>query len=402
MRVTTVFNRLLALPGANVLAVSFLDDAVLVQVRARSRRLHCPCGFSCRASYDQSQRRWRHLDLGGHKVWLVGTIRRLRCRRCQRVRTEQVPWARPGARHTRAFENTAAWLAKRTDRKAVSQLLRCSWQAVSDIVGRVVAEHLHDSRLDGLRHLGVDEIGYRRGHQYLTVVADHDTGRVVWVGKGKDGAQLQAFFDLLGPERLAKIEAISMDMGQAYLAAAQRSVPDAAICLDAFHLVQWANQALEAVLRETATGLPARQLRKQRYLLRAGKEKLTDQRRAELNKLRRDQHALGRAYDLKEALRDLFRQVPPDDAERYLRAWVRKARRSRIIPFVNLATRVEHHFHGFINTVHKGLSNSRLEGINGKIRLINARAYGHHSVDALRNAIYLNLGGIDIPLPTGS
>lgn len=402
MRVTTVFNRLLQLPGCTVTSVAFIDDGIVVEVRRRSERLRCPCGFSGRAVYDRSRRRWRHLDLGAHKVWVSGEIRRVQCPRCDKVRTEQVPWARPGARQTTAFENTAAWLARKTDRSTVSRLLQCSWQTVTDIVARVVAEHLDDRRLDGVVRVGVDEIGYRRGHQYLTVVADHDTGRVIWVGKGKDSAQLQGFFDALGPERLAKLEAISMDMGRAYLSAAREGAPRATICLDAFHLIKWTNQALEVVLRAHSAGKKAKEFRQQRYLLRAGRESLPADKRAALNRLKREQAAIGRAYDLKEALRDLFRSVAPADAKTYLTTWISKAKRSRLQPFVNLAGRVQKFFEGFLATVELGLSNSRLEGINAKIRLINARAFGHHSVEALKNAIYLNLGGINIPSPTGS
>jgi Helix-turn-helix domain of transposase family ISL3 len=101
---------------------------------------------------------------------------RLRCGRCQRVRTEAVPWARPGARQTTVFEDTAAWMAQHTDRTTIRKFLRCSWQTVNDIIGRVVAEQLDDRRFNGLRHLGVDEIGYRRGHQYLSVTWNPGTG----------------------------------------------------------------------------------------------------------------------------------------------------------------------------------------------------------------------------------
>jgi transposase len=217
-------------------------------------------------------RRWRHLDLGVHKVVLVGEIRRLHCRRCDRVRTEQVPWARPGSRQSIAFEDQVAFLAQRMDRKSISRLMRCAWQTVTDIVARVVAQHLDDGRLDGLVNIGVDEIGYRRGHQYLTIVADHDTGRVVWVGKGKNTAALEEFFDALGPERCAQLEAVSMDMGQAYRTATTDRVPDAAICLDAFHLIQWTNEALDAVFRQHSTGMRIKQMRQERFLLRCGAE----------------------------------------------------------------------------------------------------------------------------------
>ena len=400
MRVTTAFNRLLQLPGSTVEAVEFTDDGVVVGIRRRSRRLRCPCGYSTRATYDRSVRRWRHLDLGVHKVMLVAEIRRLRCRRCDRVRTEHVPWARPGSRHTAAFEDQVAFLAQRMDRKSISRLMRCAWQTVTDIVARVVAEHLDDRRLDGLVHIGVDEIGYRRGHQYLTVVADHDSGRVVWVGKGKDAAALQAFFNALGPQRCAQLRAVSMDMGRTYTGATAQRVPDAAICLDAFHLIKWTNEALEMVFREHCRGQAAKKFRHDRYLLRTGAENLPVAKHQMLLALRRKHRQVGRAHELKESLRALFREVAPQDARAYLTNWIATALRSRLRPFVLLAHRVRKHLEGIVASVELGLSNSRLEGINAKIRLINARAYGHHSVDSLAATIYLVLGGINIKLPT--
>jgi transposase len=147
-----------------------------------------PCGASTTARYDSSRRRWRHLDFGACQVWLEADIHRIDCRSCSRVRTEQVPWARSNARHTADFENVTAWLAQRMDKASIARLLRCSWEAVDAIVTRVVAEHIDDARLDQRYRIGVDEISYKRGRKFLTIVADHDTGNVVWVGKERSKA----------------------------------------------------------------------------------------------------------------------------------------------------------------------------------------------------------------------
>ena len=173
--------------------------------------------LSTRAVYDRTTRRWRHLDLGAARLFLEAEIRRLVCRRCGRVRTETVPWARPAARFTRDFEDVVAYLAQRTDKTTITRLLRCSWEAVAAIVIRVVAAHIDDTRLDDLYRIGIDEISYRKGHRYLTVVADHDhDGAVVWAGEGKSGATLERFFDTLGPARAAQLQAASMDLHGAY------------------------------------------------------------------------------------------------------------------------------------------------------------------------------------------
>ena len=401
MRVTTAFNRVLQLIGASVISVAFTDEGLVLGIRNRRRRLRCACGYSTRAVYDRSVRRWRHLDMGVSKVWLEGEIRRLYCKRCARVVTEEVPWARPRARHTRDFEDVVAWLCQRSDQTTVATLLRCSWQAVHDIVGRVVVEHIDQSRLDGVYRIGVDEISYRRGHWYLTIVADHDTGAVIWVDKTKSGAALERFYDALGDERLEQLEAVSMDLGTSYRDATRRRAPDATICFDPFHVIQLANRALDAVYKAADHGtISGRQWRKVRGALRTGEERLDDTQAAIVNTVRRTSYRLWRAWDLKEELRWLYRGVPPNKAAAYLRSWINSAVRSRIPAFVNLAQTISRNFDGIVAAIELGLSNSRLEGINSKIRVIQRRGYGHHTAEALTSMIYLCLGGITITLPT--
>ena len=126
MRATTAFNKMLAIPGAHVGGVHFTGTGIVVDLKRRGHRLTCPCGWSTRAVYDRSTRIWRALDLGATRLHLRAEIRRLHCRRCGRVRTELVPWARPSARFTRDFEDVVAWLAQRMDKTAISRLLRLS------------------------------------------------------------------------------------------------------------------------------------------------------------------------------------------------------------------------------------------------------------------------------------
>jgi transposase len=407
VRVTTAFNRILALPGASVQSVAFTADGLVLGLRRRRRRrLQCPCGVRTWACYDTSRRRWRHLDFGACKVFVETEVHRIDCRGCGRVRTEQVAWARPGARHTADFEDLAGWLAQRMDKTSVARLLRCSWEAVDHIVTRVVAAHIDESRLDNLYRIGVDEISYKRGHRYLTIVADHDTGHVVWVGKERTKASFEQFFDDLGPTRTAAIEAISLDGSSIYLPVARDRIPQATICLDPFHLIGWTTAVVDSVYQAERPALQLdrhatlRQWRRTRYALRAGAEHLDDTHRAILNRLRRGRYRLWRAWELKEQLRELYRSVDPANARGYLKRWCTAALRSRIPAFKNLVRRVRKHFDAIIAAVQLGLSNSRLEGINAKIRLIQRRGYGHRNLDHLTASIYLCLGGITINPPT--
>lgn len=424
MRVTTAFNKMLAVPGATVAGVAFTPEGIVVGLRRRARRLRCPCGYSTPSTYDRSVRRWRHLDLGACKLHLEAEIRRLRCPRCERVRTENVPWARPGARLTRDLEDLVAFMAQRMDKTTVARLLRVSWESVARAVVRVVADHLDDARLDELYRIGVDEVSYRKGHRYLTVVADHDRGgAVVWAAEGKKAATLKTFYDRLGEEGKAKLQAVSLDLGIAYAHATTAEVPHAVQCIDPFHVVQLANRAIDQARRwawnlerranppvKRGVGRPPkgspppperpRWIKNTRWALVKDPDRLSEAQRGALDRLRRERSVLYRCWQLKEALRDLYRLRRLQDAAFHLSRWLAWACRSRIPSFVTLSRTIRANRDRILAAVHLGLSNSKLEGLNSKIRLINHRGYGHHSAAALIAMIYLCCGGITVHLPT--
>jgi transposase len=348
--------------------------------------------------------------MGASRVWLEADIARIHCRRCGQVRTEDVAWARPGARHSRDFEQVIGWLAQRMDKSAIAELMRCAWETVDAAVKRVVADHLDTTevdRLDGLYRIGVDEISYKRGHRYLTVVADHDTGRVVWVGKNRTQATFEEFFDALGPQRTEQISAVTLDAASTYLPTARQRAPKAQIALDPFHVMKWVNEALDVVYREEMSGpmewngkrYSRKNWKQTRTALRTGSERLTDEQTQMITKLRRARRHLYRAWELKEDLRQLYQDVPPDQARDYLKAWITTALRSRIRPMHTLARRLRRHLDEIAKAVELGLSNSRLEGINAKIRVIQRRGYGHPDADSLTAMIHLCLGGITLTLP---
>lgn len=405
MRVSTAFNRLLQIPGASVTDVVIGERDVEVTLRPRAHRLRCPCGKPLRAVYDRRRRRWRHLDLGRCRLWLVYQIRRINCPDCG-VRTEELPWARPGARHTRDFEDMVLWLAQRSDRTSVSMLMRCSWETVTAIINRGVAELLDARRLTTLYRIGVDEICYRHPHRYLTIIGDHDTGTVIDIQPGRSEESLANFYTRQPDSTLAAIEAVSMDVSKAYTGATRTHLPHATVCYDPFHIMQWVNRALDRVYSESATGpgqptMSPADWRAGRWALRTGENKLSDDKRALVNQIARTNRRIGRAWTLKEQLRDLYRtQHPPGGAAHQLKRWITSAKRSRIPAFVALGKRLQVYFDAVIAAIELGLSNALIEGINAKIRLINARGYGHHSAQALTSMIYLTLGGLHPQLPT--
>src|SRR5207342_1939069 len=229
-----------------------------VRVKAGAARRCSRCRRRC-PGYDTSRdpRRWRGLDLGTTQVFLQATTSRVCCPE-HGVVVAAVPWARPGSRFTTAFEDTAAWLVCHATLSVVAMLLRVAWRSVADIVTRVVADRAtRTDRLAGLRRIGIDEISYRKGQRYLLVVVDHDSGRLVWAGKDRTKETLGRFFDDLGADRAGQLTHVSADGAQWIHDVVAVRAPKAVLCLDAFHVVAWATEALDQVRRTMVNRLRA-------------------------------------------------------------------------------------------------------------------------------------------------
>ena len=384
------------------------EEVIVVTMRLHSRR-RPRCGRCNKRAglYDpgDGRRRWRSLDAGTTKVFIEAAAPRVNCR-THGVTVAAVPWARHDARHTRSFDDQVAWLVTHTSKTAVVELMRVSWRTVGAIAARVVADGraAHDP-FDDLTRIGIDEISYRRGHKYLMVVVDHDTGRLVWIAEGHNRDTLQAFFDLLGPERANKIKLVSADAAEWIGDCAISNCANAELCLDPFHIVRWATQALDVVRRHTwnllrQLGVPgqAKQLKNCRYALWKNPEDLTERQQAKLSWIARHNHRLYRAYLLKEQLRLVFAHRG-DTAVAMLDAWLSWARRSQVPAFVELYHRIKRHRQGIIAAVTHGLSNGLTESVNTKLRLITRIAYGFRSTDNLIALCYLDRGGYCPDLP---
>jgi transposase len=407
VRLATVFRRLLRIQGVRVCDVQLDAGAltIFVDIERLVRPLRCSrCGGqSRRGIYDRRQRLWRHLDFGAWEVYLRGEVRRFRCRRCERVVTEAVPWADHGAAFTRDFENVAAYLAQQTSKTAVCRLMGIAWPTVGNIVARTVRRYLPPLRTRRLYAIGIDEVSYRKGHRYLTLVADHLRGQVVWGAEGRSGETLAGFFDAIGEDACKQIGIISVDMCEAYLTEIRRRAPQATIVIDPFHVVKLANDAIDEVRRAQVRALKgqdaARAVKKTRWLLLKRPSTLRPDEQERLGLLAAANRPLYRAYLLKESLRTIY-ELDPVEAKKRLTAWLAWASRSRLKPFVKLARTIRKYREGILAAIECGISNGRLEGLNSKVRLLSHRAFGFHSPDAVLALIYLCCSGIEVPLHT--
>jgi transposase len=409
MRVSRGFSRLLRLDGIWVRHVEFFSDRVVVWVKLRRRRLRCPlCEFSTPHRHNRQavESIWRHLDLGVWRLELRAQLRRLECPE-HGVRVEGVPFARHGARFTRDFEQLVAWLAARTDKTTIKRMVRIDWDTVGRIIARVCADELDPDRLENLFEIGIDEVSWKRQHNYLTLIADHLRGQIVWGTKGNDSAAADRFFKQIGTSRSHAIEVISLDMGPGYAKSAREHAPQALIAIDPFHVVALANRALDDVrraywneLRSLGDPDAARRFKDARWSLLKAPENLNDNQAATLRRLKRAGGEVWRAYTLKEALRAIFApSLTVPDITVLIDRFISKATRSRLTPFVRLAQTIRRHRDGILHAIRLGINQGRTEALNNKVRLITRRAYGFHSANAALALVMLTCGPITLTPP---
>lgn len=406
------------------------NDCIIATVRP-AKKLKPRCGICQKPSpgYDQGEgtRRWRALDLGTTMTYLQAPAPRISCP-VHGVTVAWLPWARHGAGHTRYFDQQAAWLATITSKRAVTELLRIAWRTTGAIIRRVWEETSSTLDLfDGLKRIGIDEISYKKGHKYLTVVVCHDTGRLVWIGVGRTKDTLRGFFDALeasGEGRCAKITHVSADGADWIGDVVAEKCVNVIRCADPFHVVQWAMEAMDEVRKDAwnaarkearkepkrgrgrpakgAAGTPAadkaKGLKKTRYALWKNPENLNEYQQAKLAWVQKADPRLHRAYLLKEGLRLVF-QLGLEEARTALDRWVSWARRCRIPSFVKLQKRIVKHKDRILASIEHGLTNGRIESMNTKIRLITRMAFGFRDPQALISMAMLSLGGHRPVLP---
>lgn len=413
MRLTSLFRRVLHLTSP-VKSVSVETDSsdrpvVVVEVKNRSRRPRCgECKRKCRRRHGAAEkvRSWRHLGLFGVRVMLRAEVHRVVCERCG-VRTTGVPWSRTGSLFTREFEDEVAWFLQHTDQTATATYFGISWITAGKIAQRVVAEKLDGSLLEDLHFIGVDEISYGRPKKFLTVVVDHERGRVVWAAEGKSSETLGQFFQRLGAERSSRIEVVTMDMSAAYIKSVAEQVPQAEIVFDRFHVVRLLLDAIDEVRREQQRALEdsdeRKLLKKSRFPLLKNPWNLTRKEKQKLAAIQLNNRSLYRAYLLKESFQSIYDARSVEEADERFDEWYGWARRSQLRPFVSLAETLRNYWPGIRRFIELRITNGPVEGYNSKIRMISHRAFGFHSANALIAMIMLLCSGITLsPLGHGN
>ncbi len=365
----------------------------------------CPqCGgdsdeLACR---DHAEERvWRHLDTCQFQTYLHARIPRVDCPE-HGVVNVAVPWAEAHGRFTILME---AWIIEVLKECAsvtgACYLTRTSWDEVFGVMQRAVARGQARKKDLPLRHVGVDEKAFRKGHSYMTVVCDLDRSTVEYVAEGRTTESLAGYYESLSPARRAEIEAVAMDMWEPYVQATMEHVPLAAdkIVFDKFHIMKHMNEAVDEVRREEHRALTAQDddtLRGTKHWWLYAAENVPDKYRESFERVREQSLRTSRAWAIKETLRELWFYRSVGWARKFFRQWYDWATRSKLEPVREMASMLRRRMNQVLNYCTHEITNAVAEGLNSKIMAIKRRACGYRNKENFKTAIYFFCGGLDL------
>jgi transposase len=368
--------------GYQYVRTSYEDGQVTFTIRQDPKALRCEaCGSRDVRPRGQVERRFRSLPIGRHPTAVVLPIPRVACRACGVVRQVEVAFAEPRRTYTKAFRRYALELSRCMTILDVARHLGVSWDVIKDIQKGDLSRRYAKPKLKHLRQIAIDEIAVGKGHRYLTVVLDLQSGAVVFVGDGKGGGALGPFWKRLRQCK-TKIEAVAMDMSPAYHDAVSKHLPEATIVYDHFHVIKLFNDKLSDLrraLHHKAQDEQKRVLKGSRWLLLKAAENLDPERdeEARLDEALELNKPLAVAYYLKEDLRQFWAQPGKRFAGAFLTDWIRRAEASGVRMIQQMARTLASRRSGLLAYYDYPISTGPLEGTNNKIKTMKRQAYGY-------------------------
>lgn len=368
---------------------------------AAGQRFACPeCGCALGVYDHLAERGWRHLDSCQFLTYLHARPPRVSCPE-HGVRQVTLPWAQAGSRFTQLFEVLAIDVLLAANVKRAAGILRISWDEAWHLMERAVRRG-RAAKGEGVpRLMGVDEKAIAKGHGYLTLVCDLEHATVEYIGADRKHASLSAYFDTIPEPKRERIEAISLDMWPAYIQACRDKVPgaDAKMVFDRFHIMQHVVDAVDRVRKQEHQELKRAGddiLAKSKYLWLTNPENLTDPARARFDELKGAELKTGRAWALKEALRELWNYTSAAWAAKYWKRWYFWATHSRLPPMIEAARLIARHLPNVLTYFTHRITNAVAEGLNSKIATVQKRACGFRTSEHFKIAVYFHCGGLDL------
>jgi len=373
-----------------------------LSVKPHKNGARCPqCERRCKIVRTMAKARtWRDITVGRWAVLLHYFPREIECPTHGRAQ-EVIPWAESYARVTYRLEFLVLCYSQLMTQKAAAELLHLPRSTFSELLHRAITRIRDGHRIRGLKSIGIDEVSYRKGHKYITVVYDLERSRVVWVGQGKARETIDRFFnEELSAYQRKQIKWACCDMSETFIGAIKEHCPNAKLVLDRFHIAKALNAALDEVRKEewrTASGATRKALKGLRWLLfkHATNRSKADTRT--LNQLRKSNRRIHRAWVLKDEFNHFWDYKAPWAARRFLKRWSTTALKSRLEPLRKFVRTIRKHTDNILTFIDSRLTNAISEGLNRIIAIVRNRASGFRSLPAFIDLIYLTIGDVDIP-----
>ncbi len=365
------------------------------------QRFACPeCGRELGVYDHLAERIWRHLDSCQFLTYLHARPPRVSCPE-HGVHQVTLPWAQPGSRFTNLFEALAIDVLLAANIKKAAGLMRITWDEAWHLMERAVHRGRAAKGNNLPQQIGIDEKAIAKGHRYMTIVCDLQESTVEYIGEDRKESSLATYFEAFPEKRRKEIEAISLDMWPAYISACLDKVPgaDGKMVFDRFHIMRHVVDAVDKVRKQEHKALMKAgdtTLSKSKYLWLTNPSNMTDKARERFEELKVAELKTGRAWALKEALRDLWSYTSEAWAAKFWKRWYFWATHSRLAPMIDVAKLIARHLPNVLTYFRHRITNAVAEGLNSKIATVQKRACGYRNPNHFKIAVYFHCGGLNL------
>jgi transposase len=381
--------------------IFFEDSSIRVSLEVDGRvtpRCH-RCGSKCPRIHSNTCRVTRDLNMSEHQVYLHSNLRNVYCEKCNRIVLEKSQAAHPYKRVTPRFALYIYMLCKVMSISAVASHVGLNRKTVAQIDKEYLEKEYGQISLDNIKILSIDEIAVRKGHDYMTVIMNYETGQILWMGKGRKIETLEQFYDKMTEKQRKSIKAVCMDMWPAFMTATKNKLPDAKIVFDAFHVIAAFSKVIDKVrLKEQQeAGQKNKDTYKgSKYILLKNKENLNRVQRAHLDELLELNATICTVMILRDMLKHIWKYTSRTWANNAIENWCTTAQELNIPELSKFCKLLKKHREGILNHCEWPIHNGKIEGTNNKIKVIKRVAFG------FRDMRYFELKCIQATTPCGS
>lgn len=390
-------------PPWTVINVDLKLEEKLIEIAVEwpvDHQVECPdCGRSCSIRDHREVRHWRHLDTMQFQTIITSRIPRSECPE-HGVKTVNAPWADPGSRFTLLFERFAIdVIIASKSLKGAGKLLGLSWDQIHLIQCRAVERGLLRRDLSEIKYIGIDEKSFLKGHKYVSLMVDISGARILDVVRDRTLESANELWSKIPEEVRGNIDAVAMDMWEAFIAAAKTNAPQADIVHDKFHISKYLNGAVDKVRKVEHKGFMKdgdETLKGAKYLFLKNPATMSDNDKLRFNELKMDTLKAGRAWSIKETFSEFWNYSYKASAEKFFKQWYWWATHSRLKPMIAVAKMIRRHLANVLTYLKHRITNAMMEGFNSKIQSIKSNARGYRNFQNYRIAILFNCGKLDL------